>query len=72
MLKIAGIILNVLGVLALWFGGVPYKSRETVVQIGGFKADMEVEKRAEIPPQVGAGAVALGTVLLLFPVRRKG
>lgn len=72
MLKIAGIICNVLGVLALWFGGVPYKSRETVVQIGVLKADVEVDKRVDIPPQAGAGAVAVGTVLLLIPGRRRG
>ena len=66
MIRIAGLLLNVLGVLALWFGGVPYRQRETVLDIGPLKATTEVEKKVDIPPPVGAGLVAGGTALLLM------
>ncbi|MBK7862024.1 MAG: DUF3185 domain-containing protein [Archangiaceae bacterium] len=66
MMRIAGVVLNLLGVLSLWFGGVPYKTRETVLDIGPLKATTEVEKKAEIPPPIGAGLVGGGTVLLLL------
>lgn len=65
-MRIAGLVLNLVGVLALWFGGVPYKERETMLEIGSFKATAEREKKVEIPQPVGAGCVAAGTALLLF------
>jgi hypothetical protein len=73
-MRIAGLLLNVLGVLSLWFGGVPYKTRENIVELGPIKATAEVEKKAEIPPPVGAGMVGVGTALLLAASfgRRKG
>ncbi len=71
MFKILGILLNVAGVLVFWFGGVPYKEKETVLQIGSMKADVEIEKKAEIPKPVAATLIGVGTVLLLVPGRRK-
>jgi hypothetical protein len=68
--RIAGLVLNVLGVLALWFGGVPYKEREKLFNV----VEVEREKTVAIPPPVGAGMVAAGTAMLLmasFGGRRK-
>lgn len=65
MSKLLGVLLNAAGVAILWFGGVPYSTKETLVNIGPLKAETEVERKLVIPPPVGAGAVALGTVLLL-------
>lgn len=72
MLKLLAIFLNVAGVAALYFGGVPYTTKDTVLQIGSLKAEASMKRKLEIPPEVGAGAVALGTVLLLLPRGRKG
>jgi hypothetical protein len=65
-MRIAGLVLNLLGVLSLWFGGVPYKQRETLIDIGPLKATTEVEKKAEIPQPVGAGLVGVGSTLLVL------
>jgi hypothetical protein len=70
MPKLLGLILNVAGVASLYFGGVPYTTKDTVVQLGPLKAEANFKRKLEIPPEVGAGAVALGTVLLLLPRRR--
>jgi hypothetical protein len=63
-MRIAGLLLNVAGVLILWFGGIPYRSQEKLIELGPFKATTEVEKKAEIPPPVGAGLVGVGSALL--------
>lgn len=71
MLKLAGVILNAAGVAALWFGGVPYTEKQKVVDLGPVNIEAKMEKRIEIPQPVGAGAVAVGTVLLLLPSGRR-
>ena len=65
-LRILGIALNALGVLSLWFGGVPYTEREKVLVV-----EVEVQKTLAIPQPVGAGLVAGGTALLLLAGTRK-
>ena len=71
MNKLLGVLLVGLGVAALWFGGIPYKSNETVIKLGSFEAKAELDKTAEIPKPVGAGLVGAGVVLLLIPGGRK-
>ena len=71
MNKLLGVILVAAGVAALWFGGVPYKTNETVVKLGPLEAKAEMDKTLEIPKPVSAGVVAVGVVLLLVPGGRK-
>ena len=65
-MRLLGLLLNAAGVAALWFGGVPYRTTEKVLDVGPIHASAEVEKKAEIPPPVGAGMVAAGSALLLL------
>jgi uncharacterized membrane protein HdeD (DUF308 family) len=69
-MAIAGVLLLVLGVLALAYQGITYTSRETVVDIGPIQATAERQKTLPLPPVVGAAAV-VGGVLLLVVTRRK-
>lgn len=71
MRKLLGVVLNAAGVAALWFGGIPYTSKETVVKLGPLEAEAELHKKVEIPQPVGAGLVGAGTLLLLLPSGRK-
>lgn len=57
--------------LALLYGGVPFTSREKVLQIGPIEATAEVKRTAQIPPLAGAGAVAVGTALLVIASFRR-
>ncbi len=66
MVRLLAVLLNVAGVVSLWFGGVPYSTRETLVNLGPIKADHEVKRTIVVPPEVGAGMVGVGTALLLF------
>lgn len=71
MNKLLGVVLIAAGVAALWFGGVPYKTNETVVKLGPIEAKAEMDKTLEIPKPVSAGLVGVGVVLLLLPGGRK-
>jgi hypothetical protein len=66
MTRLGGLALNAAGVLCLWFGGVPYKTQEKLIDLGPIKATTEVERKVEVPPYVGAGMVAVGSALLLM------
>lgn len=71
MRKLVAVLLNAAGVAALWFGGIPYTSKETVVKLGPLEAEAELKRKVDIPQPVGAGLVGVGTVLLLLPSSRK-
>jgi len=63
--SLAGIVLVVLGVLALSYQGINYTHRETVLDVGPIHATADTEKRIPLPPIVG-GLAILGGALLLF------
>ena len=69
-MKIAGIVLIVLGVAALAYQGITYTSRETVLDIGPLKATANRERTIPLPPLVGAAVVAGGVVLLIVGSRK--
>jgi hypothetical protein len=60
-----GLILLVLGLVALISQGFSYKSKETVVDIGPIHATAETEKTVPIPPIAGAAAVLAGVALMV-------
>jgi hypothetical protein len=70
-MKMAGIVLIVLGVLALAYQGFTYTTRETVIDIGPITATAERERTFPLPPIIGIVASA-GGVALMFAGSRKG
>lgn len=68
---IGGLVLIALGVVCLMFGGIPYKTNETVLDLGPLKATATRERTLEVPPAVGAGLVGAGALLLIIGGRRK-
>jgi hypothetical protein len=65
-----GIILIVLGVIALAYQGITYKTREQVINLGPLKASVEKEKTIPLPPVLGGLALAGGIVLVIAGMRR--
>lgn len=65
MNKTVGIILIVLGVLGLAWGGFTYTTREKIVDIGPIHASREKEHHVPLPPIAGALALVGGVVLLV-------
>ena len=64
MNKTLGIILIVLGLFGLVWGGITYTTRETVVDIGPIHATRDKTHNLPLPPIAGAVALIGGVVLL--------
>ena len=65
MNKTLGIILIVLGLVGLAWGGFTYTTRQKVVDIGPIHATRDITHNVPLPPIAGAVALIAGIVLLL-------
>ncbi len=68
--KLIGIILIVVGVVALAYHGITYTTREKVFQIGPLEATERKEKTIPLPPLLGGVALAGGIVLIIMKSKR--
>ena len=70
-MKVAGILLIVLGVIALAYGGISYTKEEKIVDIGPFEATAKTRETIPLPPVLGGLALAGGIVLMIADSRRR-
>nr|HEV7954009.1 hypothetical protein [Candidatus Acidoferrales bacterium] len=70
-ISMAGILLVVLGSLALAYQGITYTHRVNVINVGPIHATADEEKTIPLPPILGAIALAGGIVLLVVGGRQK-
>ena len=63
--SLVGILLIVLGVLALAYQGITYTEREKLIDIGPIQATRETKKTIPLPPLLGGISLVGGIVLLL-------
>jgi hypothetical protein len=71
-LAMLGIVLIVLGALALAYQGVTYTTKEKVVDLGPLKVEAQKEKTIPLPPILGGAAIVVGLVLLIANARGRG
>jgi hypothetical protein len=64
MNKVLGIILIVLGLAGLAWGGFTYTTREKVVDLGPIHATRDKTHNVPLPPLAGAAALIGGIALL--------
>jgi len=69
-LAIVGVILIVVGALALFYRGIPYTSRDVVVDVGPITATAVSDKTWPVPPILGGLAIAGGVMLIVAGARR--
>ena len=69
-MKIVGVILIVLGIVALAYQGITYTTSEKVVDLGPLKVEATKERTIPLPPLVGAAAVVGGVILVAVSARR--
>jgi hypothetical protein len=60
-----GIVLIVIGILALGYQGITYTTHKKVVDIGPIEATKKEDKTIPLPPIVGILALAGGLVVLV-------
>jgi len=65
MSKTLGIILIVVGLIGLAWGGLTYTTREKVVDIGPIHASRDKNHTIPLPPLAGALALIGGVVLVV-------
>jgi len=65
LMKLIGVVLIVLGVLGLAFGGFNYTTRERVVDLGPLKVDADKEHSLPIAPIAGVAALVGGIALVM-------
>jgi hypothetical protein len=66
-----GIVLIVIGLAALAYQGITYRTRETVLDLGPIHATTERERTFPLPPVLGIAAVAGGVTLVVAGARRR-
>jgi hypothetical protein len=68
--SIAGILLVILGVLALAYQGINYTRRDRVLDVGPIHATKDTQEHIPVPPIIGGLALVGGIVLLLAGGKR--
>jgi len=64
-MKLVGIILIVLGVLGLAYGGITWTRKEKVVDLGPVEVTRTEHERLPLPPIVGGICLVAGVALVL-------
>jgi uncharacterized membrane protein len=67
---IIGILLIIIGVIVLAYGGFTYTKREKVIDAGPLQVSADKEKTVPLPPVLGGLCVVGGIVLLVAGSRK--
>ncbi len=70
-MKAIGIVLIVLGLVGLLWGGITWTDRDTVLDVGPLEVTTEERETLPFPPIAGGIAVAVGAALLIAGTRRR-
>ena len=70
-ITVLGIVLAILGVLALVYQGFSYTRQKTIIDMGPMHATADVQEHVPLPPIIGGVALAAGAALLVIGARKK-
>ena len=70
-MKIAAIVLIVVGVTALAYGGITYTREKKVIDLGPIQATTKERETIPLPPVLGVAAIAGGVILLVVSGRKR-
>jgi hypothetical protein len=69
--KLIGIVLVVIGIVALVWGGVFWTDTDTVLDAGPLEIQTQEREGFALPPVLGTIAIVGGIVLLLMPASKR-
>ncbi len=67
---VVGVVLIILGIAGLAFGGFSFTHKEKVLDLGPIQASADKKESLPIPPILGALAIVGGVVLVATSARR--
>jgi len=70
-MKILGLVFVIAGTLGLVYGGFSYTRDRHDVKLGPIQFSVKEEERINVPVWAGAGAIAVGALLMLAGGRKK-
>jgi uncharacterized membrane protein len=70
-ITVVGVVLIVLGILALVYQGIPTKSERDVISVGPMQTSIETKRTIVLPPIVGGLVLAAGVVLVVMGFKKK-
>lgn len=70
-MKIAAIVLIVVGVIAPAYGGITYTREKKVIDLGPIQATTKERETIPMPPVLGVAAIAGGVILLIVSGRKR-
>ena len=70
--RTVGIILVIIGIVALVWGGISWTREETIVDLGPLEATAETRETIPLPPVLGALAIVGGIALFVVEGRKRG
>jgi hypothetical protein len=69
--RIVGLVLVIIGLVALLWGGISWTREETVADVGPLEIESETRETIPLPPIVGGVALVAGALLLVLPARTR-
>jgi len=69
--KIAAIVLMLAGILGLAYGSFSYTKETHETKIGPIELSVKDKQTVNVPVWAGAGAIAIGGVLLVFGSKKR-
>ncbi len=70
-ITIVGILLTAVGVISLIYQGIPFTTREKVIDFGPIQAYKQKNKTIPLHPILGVLAIGSGILLIVAGVRKK-
>jgi hypothetical protein len=70
-MRIAGIILIIIGIIGVGYGGITYTRRKDTVSVGPISATVRQRETFPVSPAIGAVALIAGIALLVAGGRRR-